>query len=139
MRTFLVSFVVVLAFAATGFVGNSSLAVADQVSNVVEEIIVRAPTRVERHEFRGVTSTSMARTEIVELNRVVSYDDLDLSSDADVMMLEQRIETVAKDSCEKLSDMFPLDPSNKSELRKCMNEAIESAFEAKERAIAAAH
>ena len=139
MRTFLVNCAVVLAFATTGFVTNSSLAVAAEVTNLVEEIVVRAPTKVERHEYRGISSSSMSKVEIVELKRTVSFADLDLSSEADVMMLEQRIETVAQDSCEKLSDMFPLDRSSKSELRYCMNEAIESALEAKERAIAAAH
>ena len=139
MRTFLVNCAVVLAFATTGFVTNSGLAVAAEVTNIVEEIVVRAPTKVERHEFRGISSSSMSRVEVVELNRTVSFADLDLSSEADVMMLEQRIETVAQDSCEKLSDMFPLDRSDKAELRYCMNEAIESALEAKESAIAAAH
>ena len=139
MKTFLVNCAIVLAFATTVLVINSDLAVARQAGDEIEEIIVRAPLSIERHEVKGVSSSATVKTEIVELKRLVSFADLDLSRDEDVNELEKRIEVVAKDSCKKLSEMFPLDRSDIVELQRCTKHAIESTLEQNELAIIATH
>ena len=124
-----------LAFAATGLVINPDPAIAQQAAEeVIEEIVVEAPI-VRRRVGR---TTSGVPIEVIELRRRVSYADLDLSKYADVTELKTRIETTAKESCERLSDMFPLDPSDRLEIRRCTNEAVDSTEEEVQAAIAAA-
>jgi UrcA family protein len=122
-----------LALAFTGGLIASNIAVAQ---NSTEEVIIRAP--LERTE---VTSSpgSIVKTEIVELSRYVRFSDLDLTRPEDVAELDSRIEDIAEDSCQKLSDMFPLDRSNRAEMNRCVRKAIASATERKEYAIAVGH
>jgi UrcA family protein len=82
--------------------------------------------------------TTGARTEVIELRRRVSYADLELGNESDVAELETRIEAIAKDACKKLSDMFPLSPSDRDEIRRCTNQAVDGAKEEMQEAIAAA-
>ena len=83
--------------------------------------MVTAPT-----ERRMVGRTAAgARVEIIELRRRVSYANLDLTKHADVTELKARIETVAKESCEKLDEMFPfIEPTGRDEIRRCTKRAI---------------
>jgi len=121
-----------LTLAATGFVIKSDPAIAQQASKVIEEVVVEAPITV-----RQVGRTSIgAKIELIELKRRVSYADLDLSEHANVTELETRVETISKESCEKLSDMFPFDSA--TEKRRCIKKAIESADEQVQAAIVAA-
>jgi UrcA family protein len=135
-KTFLVYYATFLALTATGLVINTDLAVAQQGSGETEEVVVIAP--VERHQVVGRSGTTGAPMELIELRRQVSYADLDLSKSADVTELETRIEASAKESCEKLSRMFPTTPSDWREIQSCTKKAINSAEEAKKAAIAAA-
>jgi UrcA family protein len=139
MRTLLVNSAIFLSLVMAGLLTQSGQAIADQTTTDIEEIIVRAPMSVERQEVKNVSSSAMVTTEVVELKRLISFADLDLSREADVKLLEARIEVIAKDSCEKLSDMFPLDRSGYRELQRCAKNAIHSALQHKERAIAAAN
>ena len=121
-----------LALAATGLVVKTNPAIAQQANEVMEELVIEAPITV-----RQVGRTSIgARIELIELKRRVSYADLDLSKRADVIELETRVETVSKESCEKLSDMFPFDSA--TERRRCIKKAIKSAEEQVQAAIVAA-
>jgi len=122
-----------LALAVTGLFFAANLT-ADQ--QVTEEIIVRAP--FERIEIKSASGSSL-NSEIVELQRHVSIADLDLSKYADVNELDSRISAVAKESCQKLSDMFPLDRSDPAEMLRCTKSAIASADDQKEMVIAAAN
>jgi len=122
-----------LAIAVTGCLIGANLAIAQEVT---EEIIVRAP--IERTQVKTVNG-SFAKTEIIELNRFVNISDLDLTKHADVIELDGRIEAMAKESCQKLSDMFPLDRSEPAEMGRCKKHAIASAEKQKKQAIAAAH
>jgi len=108
---------------------------ADSSSKVIEEIVaVEAPIQRERTGPLGRT------IETIGLTRQVSYADLDLSKRADVTELKKRIEATAKESCEKLEEMYPLprEPSRSSNIRSCVEEAVDSSTEAIEAAIAAA-
>ena len=120
-----------LVLAFTGFFIAADLAVAQQLT---EEIVVRAP--IERSEAR-IPIGSSVNTQTVNLNRYVSFADLDLTDNADVNKLETRIDAIAKESCKELSDMFPLDRSDMMEMSRCLKNAIASANEQKEMAIAA--
>ncbi len=120
-----------LALAVTGLFFAANLT-ADQ--QVTEEIIVKAP-----FERIAVKSVPGSKAEIVELQRRLSIADLDLSKYADVNELDSRIGAIAKESCQKLSDMFPVDRSDPTEMLLCTKSAITSANDQKEMAIAAAN
>ena len=121
-----------LALAATGLVIKTDPAIAQQASKVIEEVVVEAPITV-----RQIGRTPIgAKIELIELKRRVSYGDLDLSKHADVIELETRVETISKESCQKLSDMFLLDSA--TEKRRCIKKAIESTEEQVQAAIVAA-
>ncbi len=121
-----------LALAATGLVFKTGLAVAQHASEMMDEVVVEAPITV-----RQVGRTNIgARIELIELKRRVSYADLDLSKHADVIELEARVETISKESCEKLSAMYPLD--SVTERRRCIKKAINSAEKQVQAAIVAA-
>jgi UrcA family protein len=120
-----------LIIAVTGLFITADLAAAQQLT---EEIVVR--TKIERND----TTTRLgggAATEVIELNRYVSFADLDLGNQADEDKLDARIEAVANESCKKLSEMFPLDRSDMIEMDLCVKRAIAGANELKEIAIAA--
>ena len=109
-------------------------AVAQQVAGEIEEVVVIEAPIVRSWTERG----TYGPVEVIELTRRVNYADLDLSKHADVTMLETRIETAAKEACEALSDMFPLDPSDKTEIRRCTKKAVGGTEEQVQAAIEAA-
>jgi UrcA family protein len=123
-----------LALATTGLLIKADPAIAQQAAAEIEEIVVGAPI-VRRQVER---TTSGAKVETIELRRRVGYANLDLSKYADVTELKRRIETTAKESCKQLSDMFPSDPSDRSEIRRCANKAVDGTEEQVQAAIAAA-
>ena len=124
------------ALVATGFVIKTDPAIAQQVVEKAQEtIVVEAP--IVRHQVMQSRTTG-ASTEVIELRRRVSYADLELGNQSDVAELETRIEATAKDACKKLSDMFPLSPSDRDEIRRCTNQAVDGAKEVMQEAIAAA-
>jgi UrcA family protein len=115
----------------------SAPALAQDKSRKMEEITVQAPINVEREALHSA-SDPMVKTEVIELKREIYIGDLDLSRHADVETLESRIEQVARESCSKLSDMFPLSNPRSKDSRRCVDRAIKSAMAEKEAAIAAA-
>ena len=120
-----------LAVVFAGLFIVSNLAIAQQAK---EEIIVRAS------EGRAVDVTPVGSPVMIEeiiINRPVRLTDLDLSTSADIEKLDMRIEEVAKESCQKLSDMSPLDRSNPMQIGKCVKRAIASAEQQRETAISA--
>jgi UrcA family protein len=122
-----------LALAFAGLFTASSLAVAQQVT---EEIIVRVPAeRVMDTSPVG----SQVKIDDIEINQYVSFTDLDLSNSVDVKELDLRIETVAKESCQKLSDMYPLNRTNTMDMSSCIKKAVASAGKQRELAITAGH
>lgn len=107
----------------------------ERTSEVIEEVVaVESPIERERAGPTGMT------IEIIGLKRQVSFADLDLSKHADVTELERRIETTAKESCEKLEEMYPLprNPSRSADIRRCTKQAIGNAADEIDAAIAAA-
>jgi UrcA family protein len=125
-----------LALSATALVFKTDPAIAQQAAEeVIEEIVVEAP--IVRHQV-GRTSIGV-KIEVIELKRRVSYADLDLVKYADVNELKARIKTTAKESCEKLSDMFPLaEPTGGKGIRSCTDKAVAGTEEQVQAAIAAA-
>jgi UrcA family protein len=122
-----------MALAFAGLFTATSLAVAQ---NVTEEIIVRAPAeRVIDVSPVG----SPVKVKDIEINRYVSITDLDLSSSEDVNELDKRIDAVAKESCQKLFEMFPLNPPNATEMNGCIKKAVASARKQTELAISVGH
>jgi len=129
------------ALAVAGIVINTDSVNAQQASDqptseIIEEIVeVAAPVVHRQVERKGALHR---KTETVTLSRPVSYADLDLSKHVDVIVLKNRIEITAKESCEQLSNMSTLHRSSLLEIRRCTKRAIASAEEEVKAAIAAA-
>jgi UrcA family protein len=122
-----------LTLACTGLITAANLAVAEQIT---EEIIVRAPAQ----RVIDVTPVgSSVKIENVEIDQFVSIADLDLSTSADVEELDMRIEAVAKESCQKLDDMYPFDHTSLMEMNTCIKKAVASASERRGTAISVGH
>ena len=120
----------VLAITATGLVFKADPAVAQQVQEVNEEVVVEAPITV-----RQVGRTNIGAKIVLEgIEQRVSYADLDLNKHADVIELETRVEAISTESCKKI---FPLDSA--TERRRCINKAINNAKEQIHAAIVAAN
>jgi len=138
-NAFLVNCATFLSLVAAGMFFSVSQAAAqeEQTGDEAEEVVVvGAPIQRNRQVDRGTYGTPV---EVIELSRQVSYADLDLSKYADVMEMEARIEATAKESCEKLSDMFRLDSPNTDEVKTCTQAAIKEAKERLQVAVAAAN
>ena len=123
-----------LALAATGLVITIDPAIAQQADEEIEEIVIEAP--IVRRQVGGSASIG-AKFEVIKLTRQVSFADLDLSKQADVTELEARIGTTAKESCEKLSSMFPADPWDRQEIQRCTKQVVGNTEEQVQAAIAA--
>jgi len=67
---------------------------------------------------------------------VVSYADLDLSSEAGVRTLDRRIRTAVQQACGPVSDF---DPAGKNRVRDCQDETLALARAQRDVAIAAAN
>ncbi|NNC38435.1 MAG: UrcA family protein [Hyphomonadaceae bacterium] len=87
----------------------------------VDEIIVEAPIRHRKEQSLASPTT---KVEIIQLTRRVSFADLDLTKAEDVKTLKLRIERIAKDSCRKLSKLYPLSTSRVTERKRCAKAAI---------------
>jgi UrcA family protein len=119
--------------AAAALVIQAGPAIAEETSDVMEEVIIEAPITVRKVDRTAVG----ADIELVELKRRVSYADLDLSKHVDVIELEKRVETVSKESCAKLHDIFPLE--SVTDQQRCVKKSIKSADEQIQAAIVAAN
>jgi UrcA family protein len=125
--------------AATGLVLAAALAVcsmpgvAQEAQPTLEEVIVEAPWLIER-EVVGRSPTG-ARIEEISLTRRIDITDLDLTQTVDVSELESRIDSAARDSCDKLAEMFPL---SNPDTRTCVDRAVGEAMTQAQDAVAAA-
>ena len=120
-------------FALTTAIAMCSIpVVAQEPEPTLEEIIVEAPWLVER-EVVGRSSSTGAPIEEISLTRRVDISDLDLTHTADVSEAERRIEGVARDSCDKLAEMFPLSGVDEPS---CVDDAVENAMAQVEGAVA---
>jgi UrcA family protein len=121
-----------LATVAAGALGLSP-AFAQQSGLKIEEITVIAPWSINREVVSQTPAGGKA--ELISLTRHVYYGDLDLAKHADVMTLEQRVNEIAKTTCDQLSKMFPLSGPNPPN---CVEKAAASAKAEMDKAIAAA-
>jgi UrcA family protein len=107
-----------------------------QAGTVIDEVVVRAPMDREIVTRRAVGSPE----KIIELRRSVSFADLDLSKPEGVLELERRIEMLARDSCEMLEEMFPLERlDDAASIRRCTKEAISGTEDELRNVVAAAN
>jgi UrcA family protein len=117
---------------AAGALGLSP-AFGQQSGIKIEEITVIAPWSVNRQVVNQTPAGG--KTELVSLTRHVYYGDLDLAKHADVLTLEQRVNEIAKTTCDQLSKMYPLSGANPPN---CVEKAAASAKPEMDRAIAEA-
>jgi UrcA family protein len=85
----------------------------------------------------GRSRTTNAPVESVTVDYHVRYSDLDLVKHSDVMMLHQRVEMAARQACEDLDKLYPLERS-RNQTRTCTDEAVRSANQQIEQAITSA-
>lgn len=67
---------------------------------------------------------------------VVYYDDLNLRSEADRRRLSERVEAAAREACAWLDEVYPPSPTTSADARDCRADAVASAKEQVEAAIA---
>ena len=104
-------------------------------AEIEEIVVVVAP--IERQ--LGTRPATGYRTETIELKRSVSFADLDLSNDEDVLELQHRIENTAQVSCKTLEEMFPLGQKDTADVQRCIKKAIKGTQEEFDSVVAAAH
>ena len=126
---------------ATGLLTWTGAAAAQEtgekeVSGAIEEVVVEAPV-VSRKV--AATSPTGYTTEMIQLRRQVTFADLDLTDDSDVTVLEERIETTAKEACEALDDMLDRDKQDQTDVFRCTKQAINDAKKEFEAVVAAAN
>lgn len=118
--------VVGTALVGAGLVVANSAAIAQPI----EEVIVTAPRTV--HQTIGRSSITGAPIELISIARQVSYADLDLSKTSDANELEKRVDDTARDLCQELDKMYPLEPKD----RNCVSKASDDARKQVDAAIA---
>jgi len=108
----------------------------EQGGRAMEEIVVTAKPIAFR-KVEGTDATG-GTTEMLMLERRISYADLDLSKYRDVTELKKRIEVNAKQACDELNKLYPLPRWDHADRRACIKRAIESANNDLEAALSAA-
>lgn len=108
----------------------------NEVGVDIEEVVVVEASIDAQPGMRPATGY---KTGSVEVKRYVSFADLDLSIEADALVLEQRIEVAAEEACEALERTFPLGQKSMADVRRCTKRAIEGTKEAFETAVASAN
>ena len=123
------------AISGAGLMLAFSPAAAQASEENVEEVVVQAPM-----VYKQVidVSESGVKTELIELRRRVSITDLDLTLAQDVNALNDRIEVVAQEACEKLDEMFPLG-RERGDVARCVRKAIADAQGQVDQLVAAVH
>lgn len=119
------------------FAGGSALAQNGSMSagstagdQQLSPITVEAHHRVHRKQV-GISYTGIP-IEQITLSRQVGYGDLNLSTSQGQATLERRIRDVAKEACEQLDKMYPLDEADSgggySDNRTCVSDAEQGAM-----------
>ena len=126
---------------ATGLLTWTGAAAAQEtgekeVSGAIEEVVVEAPV-VSRKV--AATSPTGYTTEMIQLRRQVTFADLDLTDESDVEVLEERIETTAREACQALDDMLDRDKQDQTDVFRCTKQAIKGAKKEFEAVVAAAN
>src|SRR5690349_19607234 len=93
---------IVFTCAAMLLSGLTDWAAAQQAGEPSEEVTIFAPYLVQKI----VTGPTGAPAMLVTSSRNVSYHDLDLKTDADVVILEGRIRQAAQDICHELDQRY---------------------------------
>lgn len=93
-----------------------------------EEVTVHdAPYTIHRQVF-GRPMTGQTQTEEIAITKGVSYADLDLSKEADVDILKERIREAAVDACRQLHRRYPGALNQSTGKQGCVQGATEQAM-----------
>jgi UrcA family protein len=112
-----------LALVAIGFALTAS-AVAQNSDNQLAQITVQAGHQVQKKHV-GMSYTGIP-IEQVSLSRQVGFRDLDLASPAGKSELDKRIKVVAKEACNQLRTLYPLEQWD-TDNRSCVADAVQGA------------
>lgn len=100
----------------------------------LQEVIVHAGPLVTKSVVGRAVGTG-APIERVSVDHYVSYADLDLVKNADVVTLNRRVQAAAHLGCQQLDKLYPTQPPN---LQACMHDAVQGASQQVKSAISAA-
>jgi UrcA family protein len=103
---------------------GAMLAGAAALAQPVEEITIIAPHQVHRKTV-GRTTIG-APIEEISLSHKVDYTDLDLRKPDDLATLKARIADMAKEGCDELDQLFPLD-KDRDKNKQCVRDATAQA------------
>lgn len=106
-----------------------------QVGSQTAQVTVQASHNVHRRQI-GMSETGIPLEEI-SLSRHVSYADLDLTSAQGLDELDKRIETTAKEACQQLKTLYPLEQWE-TDNAACVADAVHGAKEQLHAALVAA-
>jgi UrcA family protein len=104
------------------------------LSQQIEEVTVTAPRQVHQTYVVGRSPSTGAPIEVTTISRAVSYADLDLSKPSGAAELRSRIDDTAKGLCKELDKLYPMEPKDRS----CVKKAADGAMEQADKVIAAA-
>jgi UrcA family protein len=93
--------------------------------NQMSQITVQAAHEVQKKQV-GMTNTGIP-IEQVSLSRHVGFRDLDLTTPAGKEELDKRIKAVAKEACEQIEKLYPLEQWE-TDTRTCIADAVKGAM-----------
>jgi UrcA family protein len=93
--------------------------------NQIPQITVQAAHGVQKKKL-GMSFTGIPIEE-VSLSRHVGFRDLDLTTPAGKAELEKRIKAVAKEACNQLQTLYPLEQWE-TDTRTCIADAVKDAM-----------
>jgi UrcA family protein len=116
---------VAFAFALTGTAAAQNSNSKQGNDNQMPQITVQAAHEVQKKQV-GMTYTGIPIEE-VSLSRHVGFRDLDLTIPAGKEELDKRIKAVAKEACEQLEKLYPLEQWE-TDTRTCIADAVKGAM-----------
>jgi UrcA family protein len=113
------------AFALTGTAAAQNSNSQQPNDDQIPQITVQASHEVQRKQV-GMSYTGIP-VEAVSLSRHVGFRDLDLTTAAGKDELDKRIKAVAKEACDQIQKLYPLEQWN-TDTRTCIADAVKGAM-----------
>jgi UrcA family protein len=112
------------ALALTGTAAAQNSSTRQDNDSQLSQITVQATHDVQKKQV-GMSYTGIPIEE-VSLTRHVGFSDLDLKTPAGKDELDKRIKTVAKEACEQIKKLYPLEQWD-TDTRSCVADAVKGA------------
>lgn len=120
-------------FALTGIAAAQNSSRQQDNDSQLSQITVEAKHDVQKKQV-GMSYTGIPIEE-VSLSRHVGFSDLDLKTPAGKEALDKRIKAVAKEACEQIQKLYPLEQWD-TDTRTCIANAVKDAMAQEQRLFA---